>query len=209
MRKQLLHNIWQLAIFLPLIVVFVILYKKDAVLQQNTAKMPENTNIISPIATTETPSIGNALQNLLSVDKVASAELNLLLSGKKKCSFMVQDATIEASINNGVVYANVTQKKEVSSALIKDNCLYTWQKQKKEGSQICGIDTLYGLSKKLQNIPANLLEGALQKVSPNLTSLPDINAIVKECKEAKTFGGISFALPKNITFKKQEVKLPF
>lgn len=199
---------YEFLVFLPILLVFVFFSRKDYVEKQQAINS-FNTQSIGFITQQESSSsISFNIQTLLLPDvKIASKELTDLFDGTKSCTFETKHASGEAYIQNGKGALQLKDKVN-TNIIIKDNCVYVWAKNAKEGSKICDIAKFYSLSKTIQTIPKEL--GSM--LGENVTYVTDIQegiVALKECQQAKTIDTKKFILPKTITFKEEVLQLPF
>lgn len=184
------HTFSQVAIILPVIfVVFAILLKTSksdsTVIKKNTA-----------------PAIIQA-----SPSPLPQSRNTLDLIGPSVCSLQTKEASWSAFIQNKMIRITSTDKTKTTNFLIKEDCYYTWEKNKYSGEKMCGIGQILSIAENLFNsglINESIFNSLLDQVKGD-SSLPfqykDIQKIISSCKKSNASLLNQFDLPKQVLFK--------
>lgn len=123
---------------------------------------------------------------------VSSPSVKLNLIGPFVCQINEKEASISAYIKDKKVFVERSEGEKVDYFLLKDDCLYWWEKGKYTGQKICGIGPYLSYFEQFSNFP-NL--GALGMGDFNLTSL------LGGCKKEEIKDTKIFKLPNNVLFR--------
>ena len=125
---------------------------------------------------------------------VSSPSAKLDLNGPLICHFSSPEATISGYIKNKRIFATISEKNKINYFLVRDDCLYIWEKNIYSGSKKCGMSQYFAI---LNNLPLNQLA--------NFSNLPikgaDIQNLINTCKKEQIKDENVFVLPKNVVFK--------
>jgi len=189
-----IHNFFQsfsrVVIIFPVVIVFIAILLK---IFQSDAGV-----IKSKITPTITQS---ALPSIVPSNNIMD------LKGPSTCLFQSKEASWSAFIQNRMVLAVANEKTKTTYHLLKDDCLYIWEKQKYSGEKMCGISQFLSIGEGLFNsgfMNENMFGMLLSQSKINLPlpfQFKDIQKIISTCKQSGVFPLSQFELPNKVLFK--------
>jgi len=191
-----IHTFFQsfsrIIIILPvIIVVFAILLKMaktdNSVIESKIIPIPTTTQRVSP--------------------SIVPTNTIFDLQGPLTCFFQTKETSWSAIIQKRVIVATASDKIKITYYLMKDDCLYIWEKQKYSGEKICGVGQFISIGEGLLN--SGLMNESMfdmllnqSKINASLPfQLKDIKKMIATCKPSEVFPLSQFALPKQVLFK--------
>ena len=175
------HIASRLIIIFPIIIVIIAL-----ILKFNQSPSIKSTPQLTPtpVLPPKAGFAGQAKQNNAPIS----------LAGPLVCNFSSSTATISGYIKDKKIFASILEKNKTNYFLVRDDCLYIWEKNIYSGSKKCGISQYFAL---LGNLPIDQLA--------NLPNLPiqgaDIKSLINSCKKEQIKDENIFKMPINILFK--------
>lgn len=132
------------------------------------------------------------------------AQVAFNLDGPLICRGEVDGATASALIRNKNVIATVSAKTTEHYYLLKGDCVYSWEKQAKTGSQTCGIGNWLSLAGTFLSGGFGSIESALSGmgVSNAAARANEVKSALQSCRRAAIDPAV-FSLPVGIQFKMQ------
>jgi hypothetical protein len=191
----------KLTIVIPIVIILIAL-----LLRFNEQSLSANKLVISP---TVTPSIKITEKNS-SLSSTDSAKLDL--SGPFICNLTAQGSTLSAYIKDKKILVTLEEKSLSQSFLVRDGCVYMWDKGSLSGEKICGLESYISMAENLMK--SNLLDlGTLlgnltqfgnksNKLAQNL----DLSGFVNSCKKEQIKDYSVFNLPNQVLFKNKSLQ---
>jgi len=140
------------------------------------------------------------------ITKSVTSEVKLDLNGPLVCQYSSSTASISAFIKNKQVYGEKIDK-ETNFYLLKNDCLYSWQKEDYQGKKVCGLSPYLSLMTITSSFGLSNINSFLSLV-PNLgvkdfisSNSAEIEGLVKSCKKEEIIDVQIFKIPENILFK--------
>jgi len=184
------YSFSRIVIIIPIIVViFSVLLK----ISKSETTVTENITMPAPTQTT----VLSTSQNNKVID----------LQGPSICVFQTKEASWSALIQNRNISAVSNSKTKVIHYLIKDDCFYTWEKNKYTGEKMCGIGQLLSIGESVINsgfMNKNMFDMLLNQSKINLPvsiKYEDFQKMKTSCKPVDSIPISQFELPKRVLFK--------
>lgn len=126
------------------------------------------------------------------------------LDGPLFCGGEADGATVSALIRDKNVIATVSAKTTVHYYLLKGDCIYSWEKQAKKGSQTCGVGSLLSFAGTFLSGGFGSIEKVMSGVGISNPSAKanDAKSIMQSCRKIAVDPAV-FNLPAGIEFKMQ------
>jgi hypothetical protein len=193
--ETLFHYLSKAVIIIPISIIIAVIIVKYV--PDHTPKPQVNGYSIIPTAT-KAPS--------------PSPSIRIDLKGPLLCDIQDTSASISAQIKDTQVKAQIISGKTTTYYVLKNDCLYQWEKLKRTGNKVCNLGPAismvnmvgsYALSdNSLSNSAiAKSAESftSLSTSSASLLSLQNFKKIVQSCKKGEIDDKI-FTVPTNIVF---------
>lgn len=111
------------------------------------------------------------------------------LNGPLVCHINEKQVSLSAYIKDKKIFAAKEEKDKIDYFLVKNDCLYWWQKGKYSGEKICGISSYLSYFEQISKFGFMGMEKL------------DLGSFIGNCKKEEIKDAKIFELPKDILFK--------
>jgi len=188
-------------IVIPIVVIIIALVLKLISLDD------KNVNKQLPIVKS---SINITPRSIKTSPKIASSPAKIDLKGPWVCDIKLDSASVSSFIKNKNIYVRYKEKNKTSYFLVKKDCIYNWEKNKFSGKKTCGISLYLDLFDQLSkntSLSINMLMNFFPKSEmQKLISSNEGKLKTEDVCQKKKVKDEVFKLPKNILFKRMEIK---
>lgn len=195
------HSGSKLIIFVPIVIVMVAFVLRDSSRGTTASSRNRYSSLLSitPVRTSPTPDTSNPADRLA----FGSGQTKLNLTGPLVCDYKSTDLNATVSIKNKQVFAELANE----YVLVRDDCVYRWNKGSITGEKSCGgITSLMGMAESLAGFGLMDMQTILSTISQfgvgTSITPPPLDTLEDSCVE-KPIGDIVFSLPQGVTFRQE------
>lgn len=166
--------------------------------------------IILKVSKSDTVMTGQSAAPLVTPATIMStsqSNASINLQKPSLCSFQTKEASWSAFIRNRMIKVINTNNITTSYYLLKNDCFYTWEKNKYSGEKMCGVGQFVSVGENLVNSGLmsedmfNIMQSQLKINVPLSIQYSDIQKIISSCKSSSDIPLSQFELPKQVLFK--------